>query len=75
MPRHLGTVETSRVVAQLAAFIGVGAGFWHIWWVAGVGIVAAGTVGVMVHSAGYVRLERDLGPAAEDGQAPGDAVS
>jgi hypothetical protein len=41
------------------AAAGVVAGFWHVLWLAGVGIVASGLVGVGVHSAGYWRLERD----------------
>jgi hypothetical protein len=41
------------------AFVGVVAGFWHITWIAGVGMLAGGLVGVAVHSAGYTRLERD----------------
>jgi hypothetical protein len=53
------SVEIARVVAQLCAFVGVVAGFWHILWIAGVGMLAGGLVGVAVHSAGYVRLERD----------------
>ena len=32
------TVTLGRVVAQLAAFVGIVAGFWHITWIAGVGI-------------------------------------
>lgn len=54
-------VAITRSVAQLAAFVGVVAGFWHITWIAGVGILAGGIVGVAVHSAGYVRVERDSG--------------
>jgi hypothetical protein len=52
-------VEVARVVAQMGAFVGVVAGFWHMWWIAGVGVLASGVVGFAVHSAGYVRLERD----------------
>jgi cobalamin synthase len=52
-------VAVTQVAAQLSAFVGVVAGFWHILWIAGVGILAAGLVGVAVHSAGYARLERD----------------
>ena len=39
------TVTIARVVAQLAAFVGIVAGFWHITWVAGVTFLAAGLVG------------------------------
>ena len=34
------------VVAQASAFTGVVAGFWHILWIAGVGMLAFGVVGV-----------------------------
>jgi hypothetical protein len=56
------TVTIARVVAQLAAFVGLVAGFWHIHWIAGIGFVTAGLVGVGVHSAGYWRLEQDRKP-------------
>jgi hypothetical protein len=35
----------ARVVAQNLAFVGVVAGFWHITWIAGVGMLAGGLVG------------------------------
>ena len=50
-------VIVTQATAQLAAFVGVVAGFWHITWVAGVGMLVAGLVAVGVHSAGFVRLE------------------
>jgi hypothetical protein len=65
-------VEAAKVVAQLGAFVGVVAGFWHILWIAGVGVLAGGLVAVGVHSAGYVRLERDQPPTPPDAEAPGD---
>lgn len=49
----------AQVVAQVCAFVGVVAGFWHILWIAGVAMLAAGLVAVAVHTAGYSRLERD----------------
>jgi cation transport ATPase len=52
------TVTIARVVAQLAAFVGIVAGFWHITWIAGVTFLAAGLVAVGVHSAGFWRVER-----------------
>jgi O-antigen/teichoic acid export membrane protein len=52
-------VETARVVAQLCAFVGVVAGFWHILWIAGVGMLAGGLVAAAVQSVGFWRLERD----------------
>jgi cation transport ATPase len=51
------SVTITKVVAQLAAFIGIAAGFWHVTWVAGVAFLVAGFVAVLVHSAGYWRLE------------------
>jgi O-antigen/teichoic acid export membrane protein len=74
-------VETTRVVAQLGAFAGVVAGFWHIDWIAGAGMLAGGLVGVAVHSAGYWRLERDRllerdqKPTPQEGDEPGDSGS
>jgi hypothetical protein len=51
------TVTVTQAIAQAAAFVGIVAGFWHITWVAGVGMLVAALVGVLVHSAGFVRLE------------------
>ena len=51
------TVTVTQVIAQLAAFLGIVAGFWHISWVAGVVMLVAALVAVGVHSAGFVRLE------------------
>jgi hypothetical protein len=67
-------VESARVVAQLAAFVGVVAGFWHIFWVAGVGMLAGGLLAVAVHAAGYTRLERGGFPAPPDPEDPGAAA-
>jgi hypothetical protein len=50
-------VEVGRNVGQLAAVIGVGAGFWHISWIAGVAAIVAACFGIAIHSAGYSRLE------------------
>jgi hypothetical protein len=55
-------VATARVVAQVCAFVGMVAGFWHILWIAGVVFLACGIVGVVVHSVGYWRVERDQEP-------------
>jgi hypothetical protein len=51
-------VRVTQSVAQLLAFVGVVAGFWHVMWLAGVGILVSGFVAMLVHSAGYLRLER-----------------
>jgi hypothetical protein len=64
--------STARVVAQGSAFTGVVAGFWHILWIAGVGMLAFGVVGIGVHSAGWWRLERDRLEPPRGGEEPGD---
>lgn len=51
------SVTVAQVIAQAAAFTGIVAGFWHINWVAGVCFLASGLVAMLVHSAGYTRLE------------------
>jgi hypothetical protein len=58
------TVTVAQAIAQLAAFVGLVAGFWHIMWVAGVTFLVAGVVALGVHSAGYVRVEIPRGPAS-----------
>ena len=50
-------IIVTQAIAQLAAFVGIVAGFWHISWVAGVVMLVAALVAVGVHSAGFVRLE------------------
>lgn len=47
----------ARSLAQMLAFVGVVAGFWHVTWIAGVAMLAAGLVAVGVHSAGYAKVE------------------
>jgi fatty acid desaturase len=68
-------VTIAQVVAQMCAFVGVVAGFWHIMWAAGVAMLAAGLVAVAVHSAGYARLEGYRWRPAEDGGERRDAGS
>ncbi len=68
-------VVITKAVAQLCAFIGVVAGFWHILWIAGVGMLAGGIVGLAVHSAGYWRLERDQEPTPQEAEQPSDTES
>ena len=66
-------VSPVRVVALICAFVGVVAGFWHILWIAGVGMITAALVAVAVHSAGYWRLERDQPRSPPQAGEPGDA--
>jgi hypothetical protein len=58
------TVTIAHAVAQLAAFVGLVAGFWHIAWIAGVSFLAAGLVAVGVHSAGFWRVEQPDDPTS-----------
>jgi hypothetical protein len=56
------SVTLARAIAQLAAFIGLVAGFWDITWVAGVTFLVAALVAVGVHSAGFWRVESPRPP-------------
>ena len=51
------TVTVAHSIAQAAAFVGIVAGFWHITWIAGVTFLAVGLIAVLVHSAGFWRVE------------------
>ena len=59
-------VTLARVIAQLAAFVGLVAGFWDITWVAGVTFLVVGLVAVGVHSAGFWRVESPHPPATTE---------
>ena len=63
-------VRATRPLAQLLAFVGVAAGFWHIMWPAGVGILVSGFAAMMVHSAGYFHLERAVKATTEPAGPP-----
>jgi hypothetical protein len=52
-------VVWARVAAQNLALVGAVAGFWHISWMAGVGMLAGGVVALSVHAAGYLGLNPD----------------
>ena len=58
------TVTVAQAVAQLAAFVGIAAGFWHITWIAGVTFLAAALVALGIHSAGFWRVEQPDDPAS-----------
>jgi hypothetical protein len=72
-------VAVARATAQASAFVGVVAGFWHIHWIAGVGVLVSALVAVGVQSAGITRLELGERPAsraaeaAEEPAKPGNA--
>jgi hypothetical protein len=65
-------VVITRAVAFSGAFTGMVAGFWHIWWIAGVGMAASGIVGVGVHSTGFTRLERQWWARSEEAAESGN---
>jgi hypothetical protein len=58
------TVPVARAIAQASASVGLVAGFWHIHWTAGVGVLVSTLVAVGVHSAGFTRLEFGEKPAS-----------
>jgi hypothetical protein len=60
------SVTLARAIAQLAAFVGLVAGFWGITWVAGVTFLVAALVAVGVHSAGFWRVESPHLPATTE---------
>lgn len=57
-------VNVAKAVAQTSAFVGVVAGFWRVYWIAGAVLLATAVVAVGVHSAGYVHLEPAIGEDA-----------
>jgi hypothetical protein len=65
-------VAVARATAQAAAFVGVVAGFWHVHWVAGVGVLVSALVAVGVQSAGVTRLELGERPASGSADAAGE---
>ena len=58
-------VVWARVAAQNLALVGAVAGFWHISWIAGVGMLTGGLMAVSVHAAGYLGLRPDQTPTAQ----------
>jgi O-antigen/teichoic acid export membrane protein len=57
-------VTIGRPLAMLAALSGIVTAFWQISWIAGVALLVSGVVAVLVHSAGYVRLDTAGGDGA-----------
>jgi hypothetical protein len=60
------SVTLTRVIAQLAALVGLVAAFWDITWVAGVTFLVASVVAVGVHSAGFWRVESPYPPGTTE---------
>ncbi len=56
------SVTVAQSIAQAAAVTGIAAGFWHVTWVAGVTFLVTGFVAMLVHSAGWWRLESPRDP-------------
>jgi hypothetical protein len=74
-PTHASMVyEITKAVAMVAAVTGVVAAFWHIDWLAGVALLAAGAAGLGVYSAhftgsrfGQAALKRKAAGGSTDG--------
>lgn len=58
------SVMIAQSIAQLAALVGIVAGFWHITWIAGATFLVAGFFAMLVHSAGWWRVESTREPAS-----------
>lgn len=63
-------VRVTQSLALLLAFVGVVAGFWHMLRPAGVVILVSGFVALMVHSAGYLGLQRVAAAPARPSEPP-----
>jgi len=63
-PTDSRLVRVAQSIAQALAFAGMVAGFWHIWWLAGVGVLVSAFAALGVHSAGHFRLETAVKAAA-----------
>jgi hypothetical protein len=63
----LRLMSITKIAGQGLAVLGVAAAFWHIIWFAGVALLASGFVAVLVHSAGFTRLEAIDKPSASHG--------
>ena len=65
-------VTIAQSVAVFFAFTGIVSGFWHVTWMAGVGVLVASALALAVHSAGYSKLmfrraAPDASASASDG--------
>lgn len=47
----------AKPIAQFGALVGVVAGFWHTYWIAGIAMLATALVALGVHSAGFSGVE------------------
>jgi len=62
-------VTISQAVRQGAAVIGLVAAFWHIHWIAGVGLRVRGFLAIAIHSAGFWQLELDVASSPDEPQS------
>jgi hypothetical protein len=69
-------VTVAKGTAMGIAFIGIVAGFWHITWIAGVGMLVGGFLAMSVHSAGLRRLVEGpkTPPQPPAGAAPSEST-
>ena len=70
-------VTIAQSVAVFFAFTGIVSGFWHVTWIAGVGVLVASALALAVHSAGYSKLmfPRAAGEAAAPDGSDASEVS
>jgi len=66
-------VSIGQGLGQLAAFVGIVAGFWHIHWIAGVVTSASAVFAMGVHSAGFMSVELEAGAVAGAGDDHSEA--
>ena len=60
----LRVLSITKVLGQGLAVLGVAAAVWHVLWIAGVALLASALVAVLIHSAGFTRLEGGNKPSA-----------
>ena len=65
-------VSVGQGLGQLAAFVGIAAGFWHINWIAGAVFLVSAVFAMGVHSAGFMSVESGMGPLAGPGDGRAD---
>ncbi len=65
-------VSFGQGLAQMSAFVGIVAGFWHIYWIAGVVMLVSALLGMGIHSAGFMSVEPSVGSVAGAGDGNDD---
>jgi hypothetical protein len=64
-------VTVGQALGQFSAVVGIIAGFWHIYWLAGAVMLASVFLAMGVHSAGFMSVESELEPLAGAGDTHG----